>query len=269
MSVPSRRFRSPPRSWNQRTPTRTRTWRRGALVAFFVVGFLALVWGWRITDVTVDGSTIIPNAAVRDAVLSELQGNWLGIFPRSSMILARPNRLERTLRQQFAFASASARRQRNGTLLVRVAEQTIAGIVEFDDGGRLLISNDGRILGPVPESLNGATGLIQWRASTNPMKTGGVFLPPDHASFLQQMWAELAQVANGALQPQFIGARAGSSTAFDIHTVQGTVVSVDADTQNQNQLTKLRSVLRELYSSAPPKSLHSIDLRYGDRVYVQ
>lgn len=154
-------------------------------------------------------------------------------------------------------------------LTVRVTEQTIAGIAAFDSGERLLVSNDGHILGPMPESLNGATGLIEWRSSAGPMKIGDAFLTPEHAVFLRQVWLELTQVANHALQPQFIGSRAGSSTAFDIHTEQGTVVSVDADAQNQNQLTKLRTVLRELYSGTTTKTLHSIDLRYGDRVYVQ
>lgn len=234
-----------------------------------VTGALALVWGWRITEVTVEGSTIIPNAAVRDVVFSELQGTWIGIFPRSSMILARVSRLEWTLRQQFAFASVSAQRRRHGVLMVRVTEQTIAGIVEFDHGERLLVSNEGRVLGPVPESLNGVTGLIQWRVATGALKAGDSLLAPEHMRFLQQVWAALAQVANGALQPQFIGSRAGSSTAFDIHTVQGAVVSVDVDAESPNQLTKLRSVLQELYGGTPPKIIRSIDLRYGDRVYVQ
>jgi len=185
------------------------------------------------------------------------------------MLLARTGRLEQVLQYQFAFASVSARRRLNGALAVRVVEQPIAGIAEFSDGGLLLVSAKGNILGPVPESLNGAANVMHWRLTRGPMKTGDVFLPPEHVALLQSLWAVLAQAAGGALQPQFIGQREDSETTFDIHTAQGTVISVSADDRGSDQLTKLRSVVRDLYRDSPSRTLRSIDLRYGDRVYVQ
>ncbi|MDP3770931.1 MAG: hypothetical protein Q8R16_01370 [bacterium] len=269
MSAPSHRFRSPPRSWSQRTPAKKRAWSRLVLLTLILGGLCALLWGWRIQAVTVEGSTVIPNAAVRDAILAELQGNWIGIVPRSSMLLARTRRLERVLQERFAFGSASARRTWSGELIVQVTEQPIAGVVEFADGGRMLVSVAGIILGPAPESLNEAANLIRWQSLSGTMRTGESFLSAPRTALLRAIWAELDQTAGGTLRPQRIAQRAGSANEFDIHTTRGVVVSVSTDEQARDQLTKLRAVLSDAQNATQINTLRSIDLRYGDRVYIQ
>ncbi|MDO8622560.1 MAG: hypothetical protein Q7R80_04990, partial [bacterium] len=194
---------------------------------------------------------------------------WVGIAPRSSMLLARTGRLERVLQERFAFGSVSARRTWKGELIVQVTEQPIVGVVEFADGGKMLVSVAGIILGPAPESLNEATNLIRWQSLSGAMRTGESFLTATRTALLRAIWTELDQTAGGTLRPQRIIQRAGSADEFDIHTTRGVVVSVSTDEQARDQLTKLRAVLSDAQNATRITTLRSIDLRYGDRVYIQ
>jgi|GEM_PF-6006241 len=261
-------YRAPSRSW-QRRPASRRRLRRTTV--FSVVGLaliIVLVWGWRIRSVEVSGSSMIPNAAVRDAILAELQGERWGIFPRSSMLLMRTGRLERMIRDQFAFASVSVRRRLNGRLDVLVTEQPIVAVVHFPNGPAMLLAGSGQIIAPAPEALNDAASLVavQWVGSA--VGPGGQLMPADTLGFLQALWAELSR-AGGSLQPQSIGERSGSTSAFDIHTTGGAVVTAAVEEGTERQLVKLRAVLQQYATPDARASIRIVDLRYGDRVYIQ
>lgn len=259
--------------WRQYTrPTtqrgRERPRRAKVLVLVLVLVLVITVWGWRIQTVEVRGATIVPNAAVRDAILAELQQRRFGIVQRSSMVLVGLNGIERTIRERFAFQSVEGNRHRNGTVTFAVTEQPLAALATFSQGAALLIGTTGQVLGTVPESLNGATALptYQWTGDSPPV--GAVLLPGMTIVVLRSLWDELA-LAGGPLQPAVIAQRSGAADAFDLRTVGGTTVSISVTEQAADQLAKLQAVLRDRASPAARAKLRSIDLRYGDRVYVQ
>lgn len=241
---------------------------RFALLILFILFLVAVLWGWRIQIVEVQGATIVPNAAVRDAILAELQQRRFGIVPRSSMVLVGLNALERTTRERFAFQSVEGRRHRNGTVTFTVTEQPLAALATFSQGAALLIGTTGQVLGTVPESLNGATALPAYQWTGDPPPVGAVLLPGMTIAVLRSLWDELA-LAGGPLQPAVIAQRSGASDTFDLRTVGGATVSISVTEQAGDQLAKLRAVLRDRASPAARAKLRSIDLRYGDRVYVQ
>lgn len=228
----------------------------------------ALLWGWRVRAVEVTGATIIPNAAVRDAVLAALQGSQWGVFPRTSMLLMRTGRLERTIRDQFAFATVSVRRRLNGEVRVSITEQPMVAVVRFPEGAPMLLASDGRIIAPSPESLNDAQTLLDIRLVGGTMGSGEKLMSTEVLDFLRAVWAELSRTS-GSLQPTYLSDRAAQLTSFDLHTVSGAVVSVTADESTEYQLTKLRAVLQNYRTPEAQAKLRIIDLRYGDRVYIQ
>lgn len=241
---------------------------RSALLILLILSLVAVVWGWRIQTVEVQGATIVPNAAVRDAILAELQQRRFGIVPRSSMVLVGLGQLERTTRERFAFQSVAGRRHRNGIVTFTVTEQPLAALATFSQGAALLIGTTGQVLGTVPESLNGATALPTYQWAGDPPSVGAVLLPGMTIAVLRSLWDELA-LAGGLLQPAVIAQRSGAPDAFDLRTVGGATVSISVTEQAGDQLAKLQAILRDRASPAARAKLRSIDLRYGDRVYVQ
>ncbi|MDO8598933.1 MAG: hypothetical protein Q7S02_02395 [bacterium] len=239
-----------------------------AYTAVGIVAIAALLWGWRVRAIEVTGATIIPNAAVRDAVLAALQGSQWGVFPRTSMLLMRTGHLERTIRDQFAFSTVSVRRRLNGEVRVSVTEQSIVAVVRFLEGAPMLLAGGGRIIAPAPESLNDAQSLLDIRLGGTAAGSGGQIMSADALSFLRTVWEELRRTSD-ALQPEYLNDRAEQPTSFDIHTINGAVVSVTADEATERQLTKLRAVLQNYRTPEARAKLRIIDLRYGDRVYVQ
>src|SRR3989338_6808026 len=112
-----------------RPEIRTKRRYRLPLLAFLgAIAFIAVTWGWRVRDVQVAGATLIPNAAIRDSVLADLQGTRWGIVPRTSVMFSSPHRIERMLRDRFALERVDVRRRRNGTVSVDVREHAIAGV---------------------------------------------------------------------------------------------------------------------------------------------
>lgn len=241
---------------------------RFALPLLFALLLVAVLWGWRIQTVEVRGATIVPNAAVRDAILAELQQRRFGIVPRSSMVLVGLNGIERTIRERFAFQSVEGNRHRNDTVTFVVTEQPLAAIATFPQGVALLIGATGQVLGAAPEALNGAIALPAYQWTGDPPPVGAALLPDATITMLRSLWDELA-LAGGSLQPAVIAQRSGASDAFDLRTVGGTTVSISVTEQAADQLAKLQAVLRDRASPAARAKLRSIDLRYGDRVYVQ
>jgi len=231
------------------------------------VSVIAASWGWRIRSVEVEGATLVPNAAVRDAALAELQQRRWGVFPRSSMVWVGVNALERSLRQRFAFARVDGTRRRGGAIVMTVTEQPIAAIARFEAGGAVLIAQNGQVLGIAPESLNHAALFIIQGSGQAP-STGDVFLAEPTIAFLSSLWREL-ELAGGALRPNDISTRGGPDGAFDIRTTGGVVVSAAVNVQPDYQLTKLQALLRDRPTPEARSKLRSIDLRYGDRVYIQ
>ncbi|MBI4434598.1 hypothetical protein HY635_02165 [Candidatus Uhrbacteria bacterium] len=238
-----------------------------AAIILLAIIFASLSFGWRIRGVEVQGATIVPNAAVRDAALAVLQRQRWGVFPRSSMVWVGMNSLERELRQRFAFARVDGTRRRDGSIAIVVAEQPIAAIARFETGGAVLIARSGQVLGVAPEALNQAPlPTIQWAGQAP--QTGDAFLTSATLEFLLSLWREL-DLAGGALRPSTMSRRDGSDGAFDIRTTSGTVIAVVVNDQPNDQLLKLQSLLRDRPTPEERSKLRSIDLRYGDRVYIQ
>ena len=262
------RARSSERPWQQRSRAGRRARKWAAIGVLGGVAVAALFWSWRIRDVEVTGATIIPNAAVRDAVLTELQGSRWGVFPATSVLLARTGRLEQVIRDRFAFATVSARRHVDGRLSVSVTEQPLAALVRFEEGTAMLLAASGQLVAPFPESLNGAAGLLDIQLLGASRPVGESIMPAEVLALLRGLWVMLEQ-SGGALQPQFIGGRAGQGASFDIHTQSGAVMTAAAGSGAERQLAKLRVVLQNYATPEARAKIRTIDLRYGDRVYIQ
>jgi hypothetical protein len=234
-----------------------------------------VVWGWRVQAVEVTGATLIPNAAIRDDVLVMLQGHRWGIFPRSSVPFVGVHDLGRTLRDRFTLASVDVRRQRHGVLGVTVVEHRISAIVQPEGQPQSLMAMTGNIVGPASERTLTALGIAGGRPTSvlpvirtvAPVATGERVLPETTVSFIRALWGELAGINIPPLAPQVVVLRKDSAS-FVIQTVGGANVVVTTDEDAEVQLAKLRSILRGL-PEPQHATVRSIDLRYGDRVYVQ
>lgn len=261
---------------NARTERRYRLPLIGGLA---LAALIALTWGWRISAVEVTGATIVPNAALRDSVLADIQGRRWGFIPRTSVLFAAPNRLERMLRDRFALESVTVRRHRNGTLTVNVREHAIAAVWTAPEQPPRLLSQGGFVLGTASDALLqefGVSGGTGGGTPTVPVITltdvpassvGDRVLGDTIVALIAATWQELQRAESEALRPRTAVPRP-QSTTVDITTAGGARVSLTADASPESQLRKLRSVLQEM-SDAQEKSVKSIDLRYGDRVYVQ
>ena len=241
-----------------------------------VVAFAVFLGSIRIQTVEVTGAgVLVPNAAIRDAVQNVLQERRWGIFPRSRAVFVGSRALERQLQTQFALGSVRVTRGwRGGALHVVVAEQSVVGVASFDDGVAVMLSVSGVSFGELPEQLRtslstGDRPLVPViRLGGTPTALGQQVLTPEAIALLSGAWGILRE-GNVLAEPSYVTRVSGSRTSFDLVTVRGVRVSLSAEDTPTTQLEKLRTLLTEPTFAAKAANVRSVDVRYGDRVYVQ
>lgn len=254
-----------------RRPSKSRRWRRLVVIATVLAAGGWMLFGWRVQTVEVSGTTLTSPGAIRDAVLARLQrSTWMGFTPQSYMLLMHPGRIADELEQEFNLANVAIHRQMNGTLRVATTEQTIAAILMPNGGAPYLIGATGLLIGPAPDFVT-ATKTVNTIIVRTPLAnaaTGVRVLAPEAMSVLREIWSALARL-DGSLRPSYAGPRQDSPSTVDVTTASGAVIIITTLEALEPQLEKLQILLSSRPTESERAKLRSIDLRYGDRVYVQ
>ncbi|MDO8425617.1 MAG: hypothetical protein Q7T01_03855 [bacterium] len=247
-----------------------------ALCVLVLTSALAAVYGWRIQSVRVEGAHLLPGAVVRDAALQALAVPAWGVIPGNSVLTGAYRRIPALLREQFALAEASVNLGRRGVLSITIREQDVAAIGYTQDGGSVLVSARGDILLDATPELREAIRasdtaaallVIIWPVPRSALGEGPL-LTAEQLTFLGHVWGDL-HLAGAGLRPESLMPKYGATDDFDIRTISGAVVTVSTKVDTSSQITKLRGVLHDRASPEARSAIRSIDLRYGDRVYIR
>lgn len=254
-------------------PRRVRRWCIAATCTALVI--LGTVRVWQVRDVRVDGTRVIPSAVLRDDALTIIAGHHWGIIPRASILTQQYRAIAPALRTGYALESVTLNLGRGSVLHVQVQEQPIAGILFTADGESLILSTQGTVIVTASPSVREAilaedteARLMLIRAAVPHATLGEQPYTSRQISVLQVLWTFLMH-AGDALRPEGIIPKPGTTEDFDIMTVAGTTIIVTTSGEEGAQLSKLTAVLQDPQIRARQHELRSIDLRFGDRVYVQ
>lgn len=261
--------RRQPLRWQSGSHDRRRRWFVAISIAAVIGGFTAGVWGWRIRDVTVEGASVVPNAAVRDAALAMLAERRVAVIPRSSMLLGGTRDIRERLRQQFAFSSVTTDRGfRMGALRIHIVEQAVSAVL-LPDGRGFLVGASGHCIGRLPSdgvSFPQGVPIIEGNGCVGGI--GDRAMDRETIAFLDRVWKTLDTTATPALRPSRVLWNAESRDAA-LRTANTATISVTAREHREYQVEKLLQFLASRPLPADQTEVRSVDLRYGNRVYVR
>lgn len=260
------------RPWRRQRPPRWRRWGKWLSVAMLLVGGWAwAVWGWQFEDVEVQGATLVPNAEIRDVTLSAMERRRWGMVPQRSIILGGLRAMTAELKDQYALDMIRIERRWSTRPLLRVAERRIVAIARDVADNAVLLAEQGQVIGVASPAFRAAAGELLVLAYTDARETpriGTPIIAESALTFLRALWGDL-MATGGAYRPDHVTARGSSATEYVIHTVGGVAITVSASEETDRQREKLRAVLQHRLLPNPKNAARTIDVRYGDRVYLQ
>ncbi|MBI4433867.1 hypothetical protein HY632_03770 [Candidatus Uhrbacteria bacterium] len=259
-------------SWQRPHPHRWRRWGKLVLVVGVMgSGYAWLLWGWQIEDVEVVGATLVSNTVVRDVFLGELQGNRWGVVPRRSVAWGGVGGIAARLRERYAFAGVTVERRWSTRPRMQITEQHIVAMAQYAAPTPVLLAAPGTVIGVAPPAFRAAAAetlpriIFGDRAIPD---VGASAIAPAALTFLRALWGDLDAIG-GAYEPAHIAPRGASSTEYVLHTTGGIAITVTTSEGMDRQREKLRIVLQGRVAANPKSSTRTIDVRYGDRVYLQ
>lgn len=95
------------------------------LGVLFGIGYFLRHPNFQIKSISVIGTTVIDEEDVSSSIRSQLQGSWLWIFPRTSVLLVNDKAIERNLKEQFSRIETISVKRTN-------LHSIVATIKEFD-----------------------------------------------------------------------------------------------------------------------------------------
>lgn len=260
----------------QRSGGARKTRRVVVLVLILVLATTGTAWAWTINDITVDGATYVPNATIRDVALETLSERRWGVIPRRSVMFGgMRSTLREVLHKQFVLDDIHFSRS-GSTLSIRVVEPSLAAVLFTAGGGSAFVTGDGSLVQQRTDrareeilASEQAKNLLvlSWAV---PLETVGPKpLDAERLASLRLLWTVLQSEGGPALAPSFAAPKYGNAGDFDVTTASGASVSLTTQEPAERQAEKLRAVLRDRAKPEQRAAIRSIDLRYGDRVYIQ
>lgn len=220
----------------------------------------------QVSTIEVSGVNVVDPGDVSEFVKNTLQGNRLGVLPRTSIFLISTHRLENEIKNAFPrLQTVTVSRKSFSSIAVNATEYQGMYLWCVDSATCYFMDQNGMVFASAPYFSGNAypkifTGALQplpFQAVT-PAQISGITLILDHLNSLGIVPSEFHYVTNHELDIYFI------------HNSQQTTLGFDPSMDIRDQLTALFTGLRteplasEFHDQT--KVLQYIDLRFLDRV---
>jgi hypothetical protein len=235
---------------------------------------LSLVPELSIMAIKVEGNAAVPESAIVSLVRSQISGDYLGLFSRSSILLYPERSIERDLLNQYPrFETVSVYRTFPSDITVQVVERKPAAIACISDttedtrptvGGCWFIDADGTLFAEAPEFSGRAFTRfvikenfpsIGHRLDTTPAFSEILF-------FLKQLEREGLEFSDVIFLPE---------SRLDLRLLTGgTIILSDAVSISQ-AFINIKTLLDDgdLRQSISSRSFDYLDLRYGNKIFYK
>lgn len=240
-------------------------------IAIPVVLLCVLCWGvfflfssnrFEITETTIVGLATIPEESIHQIIDDSLATKRWIFFRSSNRFLFRPQDLEESLQQSFAFALISIKVEKQHLTLT--LEEKASHILWQTADVRYLVDREGVIIRRIAQEELFENLPLFKDLNHEQVLIGDMVLTSQELETIEQFHAGLAQQEITVMQTN-IDRLAGKwmSVATDV----GYQILFDPSSDIKEQLIRLEAVLRERVSD--PSRLQYIDLRFGDHVYIK
>lgn len=240
-----------------------------------IVGGLILITGivllvrlpkTQVGTIEVSGVNVVDPGDVSEFVKNKLQGNILGVLPKTSIFLISTHRLENEIKMAFPrLQTVVVNRKSFSSITVNVTEYQGVYLWCVDQATCYFMDQNGMVFAPAPyfsgnaypKIFIGSLQPLPFQAVT-PAQISSISLIIDHLGSLSIAPSEFHYITTHELDIYFI------------HNSQQAMVLFDPSMDTYDQLTALFTGLRtEPLASefhTPTKILQYIDLRFLDRV---
>lgn len=247
-----------------------RRWKLLSLLIFFL--FCLGIWFflaspvWRLKKIVVSGSTRIPSWEIENQLWQRTQLTRGLVFRQSNIFLFDREEATEEILVKYNFASLEIAKKIPGTLSVTIGERPYAFI--FQQGGALCYaSSDGSLIkeAPVSEEDKKKYFILENQNSIDLVGTDGrIALKEEYLQFIINLAARLSAYPDQPTERYIVDQE---FNAVKVKFLNGPLVYFNIKSDLNSQVERLLLVKREKIKDNFNR-INYIDLRYGDRVFI-
>ncbi|MEK7082232.1 MAG: FtsQ-type POTRA domain-containing protein [Patescibacteria group bacterium] len=225
---------------------------------------------WQISAVAIDGLRVIPESAMRSRVAGILAGAYLGLVPRSSVLLARGHAIAEDLKKEFPpIRDVAVRKRFPNRLDIRVTERRLWGIFCNDlkpgmDFSCVAVDETGYAYAPSPAAKGALILLV--RSDGDAVPVGAFAIESGVIDLLRRIADQMPASAGSA--PLSFELPSGIRSEFRAVMPEGYYIIFRRDGDLANALRVLKKVLDEEIKDKRT-DIDYIDLRFGNKVFYK
>jgi len=235
------------------------------LLIFLLWLFFSSPW-WQIRNIRVEGLTRISNSEIEEFIWKQAENHRMLLFRESNLLLFNREEASQKIIDQYNFANLEIRKKMFHTLEIAINERPYAFI--FQQGSDFFYaSSDGYIINEsqVFEEDRAKYLILENKNERNFINDNGqINIKDDYLSFILSLYDHLITFSDLPLE-KFIIDQEFNTIKVDLR--DGPVVYFNTKGEIESQVNRLVLVKREKIKDNFNK-INYIDLRYGDRVFI-
>lgn len=221
---------------------------------------------WRLRTIAVSGLTRIPSQEIENQLWQRTQLSRALAFRQSNIFLFDREEAKREILEKYNFASLEIAKKFPGILSVKVGERPYAFI--FQQGAEsYYASSDGSLIKetPVSEEDKKKYFILENRNALNLIdQKNKIVLQEDYLQFIISLASRLSAYPDQAVERYIIDQELN---AVKVKFLNGPLVYFNIKSSLDSQVERLLLVKREKIKDNFSR-INYIDLRYGDRVFI-
>ena len=227
--------------------------------------FLASPW-WRLQNIRIEGLTRVPSQEIEEMIWEQAQIRKILFFKQTNLILFDKEEVEQKIINRYNFANLEINKKLFNTLELKINERPYAFI--FQQGSNFsYASADGYIIAEsvVSEEDKSKYLILEDKNETDFIgDQDKINIKDDYLRFILDLYDRLVDIPDLPVE-KFIIDQEFNTIKVDLQ--DGPVVYFNTKSEVEDQIDRLLLVKREKIKDNFNK-INYIDLRYGDRVFI-
>jgi len=227
--------------------------------------FLASPW-WRLQNIRIEGLTRVPSQEIEEMIWEQAQIKKILFFKQTNLILFDKEEVEQKIINRYNFANLEINKKLFNTLELKINERPYAFI--FQQGSNFsYASADGYIIAEsvVSEEDKSKYLILEDKNETDFIgDQDKINIKDDYLRFILDLYDRLVDIPDLPVE-KFIIDQEFNTIKVDLR--DGPVVYFNTKSEVEDQIDRLLLVKREKIKDNFNK-INYIDLRYGDRVFI-
>ncbi len=227
--------------------------------------FLASPW-WRLQNIRIEGLTRVPSQEIEEMIWEQAQIRKILFFKQTNLILFDKEEVEQKIINRYNFANLEINKKLFNTLELKINERPYAFI--FQQGSNFsYASADGYIIAEsvVSEEDKSKYLILEDKNETDFIgDQDKINIKDDYLRFILDLYDRLVDIPDLPVE-KFIIDQEFNTIKVDLR--DGPVVYFNTKSEVEDQIDRLLLVKREKIKDNFNK-INYIDLRYGDRVFI-